>query len=405
MRSPALFFHCCSVHQRAFIQQSVGSHRIETRVAQIDVPALSACAESFTASAANFKPAMPCACSVLDLVDAGVVTARRGTDPFVGPEAKPHYQPRLPLKPVHMRLELEFAISERAVNGVVTCECVSQQEGARELVLAAVDFESVAVTSPDGKLEFWYDGESVRVMFAEGVAKGGKVAVCVEYVVKAPRSGLEFGKDWVVSDHETERARYWLPCVDHPVVRTTLDFVIKTTASDGLTVLCNGELVGEVEEGNVKVTTWKMEQITPSYLLCVAIGKFIRRDVASHHGKPISYFTVAGRNAWTSEDLELTFGRTPEMIEFMEKKVSFDLPWPKYFQWAVGDVGGAMENSSLVSYDEWYMCDERSAPERSLGVDSTVVHELAHTWFGDMVVCADFAHSFLKVRKTRLTIL
>ena len=94
--------------------------------------------------------------------------------------------------------------------------------------------------------------------------------------------------------------------------------------------------------------------------------------------------------------LNKTFGRTKEMIEFMEKKVHFELPWPKYFQVCCGFAGGAMENSSLVYFDEWYLLDERSAPERAHRVDSTVVHELAHTWFGDTVVCADFCHSFLK---------
>ncbi|KAI0564317.1 Peptidase M1 [Gracilaria domingensis] len=42
------------------------------------------------------------------------------------------------------------------------------------------------------------------------------------------------------------------------------------------------------------------------------------------------------------------------------------------------------------------MLDKRSSSERAHRVDSTVVHELEHTWFGDMVVCSDLCNSFLK---------
>eukprot|EP00178_Gracilaria_changii_P009016 TRINITY_DN2678_c0_g1_i1.p1 TRINITY_DN2678_c0_g1~~TRINITY_DN2678_c0_g1_i1.p1 ORF type:complete len:890 (-),score=120.19 TRINITY_DN2678_c0_g1_i1:1446-4115(-) len=332
----------------------------------------------------------------------GAVHLGAGIDPFAGSYATPHYQPRLPLRPTHLDLGLRFSIPERTVHGSVTHSLVSQWHGAHVVTLHAEDFEQVHVTSPeDDMLSFSYDGHLIQAVFSYPLPKDEKVSIVVSYKVVDPIDGLLFSREnegyWVVSDHETERARYWLPVVDHPSVRTTLSFKLLTPAEENLTALANGELVSEKTEGTDNVSCWEMKQITPSYLICIAIGRFVVACGGEQHGKPIKFYGVkGGRHPYTEEDLAFTFGRTKEMITFMENKVQFELPWPKYYQFCVGDVGGAMENSSLVSYDEWYMLDERSSSERAHRVDSTVVHELAHTWFGDTVVCSDFCHSFLK---------
>lgn len=324
---------------------------------------------------------------------------------FAEPSALSHYQPRLPLFPTHLHLYLDFDIKNRTLKARARHTLEARISHANTITLNAEDFISVTASSPDDEdLTYSYDGHIVEVHFSHTIPKTHKVSLDIEYVVENPIDGLFFSRPYegyfVVSDHETERARYWLPVVDHPSVRTTVDFDITTAANENLTVLANGELVSETidpQDPKKMITRWSMKQPTPSYILCIAIGQFIRCDVASLREKPVAFFCPSGdRISYTVEDLALTFGRTNEMLEFMEKKVGADLPWPKYFQWACGEVSGAMENSSLVSYDIWYLLDERSVAERSHRVDSTVVHELAHTWFGNTVVCGDFAHSFLK---------
>lgn len=323
-------------------------------------------------------------------------------DPFSDSYSVPHYQPRLPLRPIHMHLTLNFDISSRKLVGHARHTIQAQCLDATSIVLNAEDFVSVKVSSPhDENLMSSYDGHNIHVIFSHPVPKSQSVLLDVHYIVEDPIDGLFFSREhdghFVVSDHETERARYWLPVVDHPIVRTTIVFDIITPADQNLIALANGEFIEETVTDGQRKTHWQMKQLTPSYIICVAIGRFIRADVGNHNGKPVSFFAPSGaRISYTVEDLALTFGRTKEMLQFMERKVGIDLPWPKYYQWACGEVSGAMENSSIVSYDEWYILDERSMSERSHRVDSTVVHELAHTWFGNMVVCGDFCHSFLK---------
>lgn len=334
---------------------------------------------------------MPCAGTAF-----GVYGAFADKDAFCGEHARAHHAPRLPLEPVHIRLDIDVCIRTRCVKGVLTHTVVARVDGARELVLNAEDFVLVHVQH----CSFTYDGHFITI-HTKPMKKGDKLDIAVNFEVRKPITGLLFAPKgegtFAVSDHETERARYWLPLVDHPSVRTTLLFNIATSPEHDLTVLANGEFVGEHVKDGKKLTTWKMDQLTPSYLLCVAIGKFLCVKDEDANGRNIRYFAPSdSRLEHNAQDLKITFGRTPEMIKFLEDKLKVPLPWPKYYQFAAGDIGGAMENSSLVSYDETFVIDERNAAARSMSVDSTVVHELAHSWFGNTVVCADFLYSFLK---------
>ena len=84
------------------------------------------------------------------------------------------------------------------------------------------------------------------------------------------------------------------------------------------------------------------------------------------------------------------------MLDWMTGFLDSTYPYPKYFQVAVPGIGGAMENISLVSWDDSWLVDERAHAEFGWLVDVINLHEMAHTWFGDVVVCRDFAHSWLK---------
>ena len=91
-----------------------------------------------------------------------------------------------------------------------------------------------------------------------------------------------------------------------------------------------------------------------------------------------------------------TFGRTGKIMAWMTKKLDMPFPYPKYYQYALPDLGGAMENISLVSWSDRLALDEALAEEYAWIVDSINVHEMGHSYFGDAVVIRDFAHAWLK---------
>lgn len=327
--------------------------------------------------------------------------AALGAD-FTLPGAQPHYPPDQQIEPRHIDIDLHVDVAGRKASGTVTTTLRANADGADQLELHAVDFADVKVRDLDGHdIHTSYDGKLIRVHWRKPLQRGEECKLAVSYRVVRPVTGLFFsGPDkaypkaprWAATDHETERARHWLPCVDLPHVRTTLDFHLR--CDKDFTVVANGAPAGEKDNGDgTKTSHWKLEQRCPSYLVCFALGDFVRCDDGSHKGKPIAYFTSKEHSA---ADLKRSFGGTGAMLNWMTNKLGSELPWPKYFQFALQHIGGAMENISLVSWDDMFVLGEDIHKEWGWLVDKINLHEMAHTWFGDLIVCRDFAQAWLK---------
>lgn len=325
-----------------------------------------------------------------------------GADDFHGPAPEPHYAPDLGIEPVHIDIALGFDLPGREVAGVVTTTVEAHRDGEQKIVLDAEGFRGVDVADPDGRPISWsYDGERIAITWVDPLSAGEQRRVEVRYGVADPLTGMIFSHPdetspsrprFLATDHETERARYWLPCVDHPTVRTPIDFHLRADAD--LVILAGGLLQREeVHDDGTKTAHWKTEEPCPSYLVCLAIGDFVRADGGQHDGVPISFFAPS---SYTPEDLLRSFGPTRSMMEWMTGKLGARFPFPKYWQLAVPGIGGAMENISLTTWDDKFVADETLRAEYGWMIDQVNLHEMAHSYFGDSIVVRDYAHVWLK---------
>jgi aminopeptidase N len=325
---------------------------------------------------------------------------------FFDPSTPPHYPPDLQLEPQHLDIDLFIDIANEQARGKVTTTVVARDQNATVLVLDAVHLEDVAVLDADcHELDANYNGQKLTITWAQPFQVGEERRVEVAYKVVRPVDGLIFSQPdesypeqgwYAVTDHETERARYWLPCIDLPNVRTALDFHLR--AEERFTILANGALVEEViHNDGTKTAHWRLEQRCPSYLVCFAIGDFVTYDDGvfddGQDQVPLAYFCTREHKA---EYLGRTFGRTREMMTWLTKKLDMPFPYPKYYQFAVPRISGAMENISLVSWDDRFIQDSTLAQEIQFRIDMINLHEMAHSYFGDAIVCRDFAHTWLK---------
>lgn len=345
-----------------------------------------------------------------DLTDGHFAT-RRAAAEFGGPEAKAHYPPDLELEPADLEISLHLLLEERTLEVELLHTLCVRRQGARTAVFDGVGLEALTVEDADGHdIQSHYDGEQLRVTWAQPSDLGDLRRLRARYRVVEPVAGAYFSfptpsqpdaPRFCATDHETERARHWLLCVDHPAARPRLRFHLR--APDSFTALANGHLEAEDAHGDgTRTTTWRLDHPCPSYLTCFAIGEFVRCDDGEHRVRgpdgtervvPIAYFGPAGTDP---ELLRQSFGRTGAMLAWIEGLLGLGYPYPKYFQFALPGIGGAMENISLVSWDGVFLLDRERQPEWGWLVDLINVHEMAHTWFGDWVVCRDFADSWLK---------
>ncbi|MFV8755712.1 M1 family aminopeptidase [Nannocystaceae bacterium ST9] len=320
---------------------------------------------------------------------------RQAFGDFTLPGAEPHYPPDLGIEPIHLDIDLAIDIAAARASGTVTHTLIWRRAGARTLELDAVDLQIATVEDPGGnELRWRHDGRKLRVTWTHGAERDATRKLAIRYAVERPAAGLYFSTSprYAITDHETERARHWLPTIDLPSVRPKLAFHLRAPAE--LTVLANGLLVTEdMHDDGSKTAHWRLEQPCPSYLTCFAIGEFVRLDDGDHQGVELAYFCTPEHGP---DHLSRSFGGTSEIMRWMTEKLGAAFPFPKYYQFAVPRIGGAMENISLVSWDDQFLLDEPLSGEWGRLVDQINVHEMAHSWFGDRVVCRDYAHAWLK---------
>lgn len=321
--------------------------------------------------------------------------------------ASPKYAPDTELCPVHVDLNLQLDIPARRATVEATTRVRAIAGGRPTLVLDAIDLEIEAVHDPDGRALQWRtDGAHLFITWVAPFEAGELRPVTVCSVALRPITGLHFSSadpsrpaepQWAATDHETERARYWLPCVDHPSVRPSWTISIRSLARH--TSLAGGIARGEEAHGDgTRTVRWELEHPTPSYLLCLCVGDLVRAEggrptAPGHEGLEIAFFAPP---PFTAADLSRTFGPTAGMMDWLVGRLGVPFPFPKYFQFAAHQIGGAMENISLVSWDDAWVQDERGRAEFGHLVDLVNLHEMSHSWFGDAVVVRDFAHVWLK---------
>ncbi len=313
----------------------------------------------------------------------------------------PHYAADRPLDMQHIRLDLTVDLAGRRADGVATLR-MTPLRTVDCVRLDAVDFETRAVTwcvdgSPAIPARYADDGRGIEVVFPQPLASGQDLTLLIDYTVREPRAGLRFygptAEDPNVpyqlwSQGEATDNRYWIPCFDHPGERQTSELVV--TVDSRYQVVSNGRLVEKTAAAQPGRTVhhWLQDKPHAAYLISLVVGCF---DVREERWRdvPLSYWVPEGRAA----DIAPTFGRTPQMLEFLSARIGVPYPWDKYAQVCCYGGMGGMENTSALTLAEGYLVSQRE-PD-GLGFDCFLVHELAHQWFGDLVTCREWAHLWL----------
>ncbi|MDN5823013.1 MAG: aminopeptidase N [Micrococcaceae bacterium] len=87
-----------------------------------------------------------------------------------------------------------------------------------------------------------------------------------------------------------------------------------------------------------------------------------------------------------SFDADALFTTTRQGLDFFHDLFDYPYPWGKYDQAFVPEYNlGAMENPGLVTFTENYVFTSRATESQYEGRANTIMHEMAHMWFGDLV--------------------
>ncbi|KHG40707.1 MAG: M1 family metallopeptidase [Aphanizomenon flos-aquae KM1D3_PB] len=325
-------------------------------------------------------------------------TEKTGHKRFELPGAKPHYNPDRPGQVEHIFLDLNLDIPNQSCYGSCSIRLLPVRNGIDRLTLDAVNLKIESVQVNEVTQKFEYDGEQLCIYLSQPTEIGHRLLIAIAYAAEKPQRGIYFiqpDKHYphkptqVWTQGEDEDSRYWFPCFDYPGQLSTSE--IRVRIPQPLVAISNGELIDTVEEAKYTTYHWSQQQIHPTYLMTLAVGDFAEiRD--EWHDKPVTYYVEKGREA----DAKRSMGKTPQMIEFLSEKYGYPYAFPKYAQVCVDDfIFGGMENTSTTLLTDRCLLDERAILDNR-NTESLVVHELAHQWFGDLVVIKHWSHAWIK---------
>ncbi len=327
----------------------------------------------------------------------------KGRKSFHVPGSRRHYLPDREYQTDHIKVEIRVDPEKKTLEGSCFLKITPIRQDLSAIHLDAAEMTISRVQLDGTPVRFDHDGERLAVRPAAPLSPAPHLLV-VDYSA-TPRHGAYFVHPderhpdkpvQVWTQSESEAARYWYPCYDHPNDKSASETVI--TVPEGFQVISNGRLLSQETSSGWTTFHWHESAPHSAYLNSFVVGKFVK--VEDKAGRvPLQYYVPEKKE----KDTWRYFGQTPDMMRTFVEITGVDYPYDKYAQVAVHDfIYGGMENISATTLVDTRFPDERSEEDYSSRYSrpdknhlELVAHELAHMWFGDLVTMRHWPHSWL----------
>ncbi|WP_417511640.1 aminopeptidase N [Microbacterium sp.] len=193
---------------------------------------------------------------------------------------------------------------------------------------------------------------------------------------------------YLYSQFEVPDSRRVFAVFEQPDLKATFQFTV--TAPDSWKVISNSPTPEPINHDESNTATWGFEP-TPrisSYITALVAGPYESTfsELTSADGRVIPLGVYARKSLWAHLDADYIFDKTRQGFAYYEQKFGVPYPFAKYDQLFVPEFNaGAMENAGAVTFTETYVFRSKvtdAVKERRV---VTILHELAHMWFGDLV--------------------
>ncbi|MEM7226201.1 MAG: M1 family metallopeptidase [Pseudomonadota bacterium] len=305
--------------------------------------------------------------------------------------------------PTHYQLELTVIPSEDRFQGRVKID-VTLDQATRLIWLHGRDLaaEQASVVTADGT--------SVPATFQEiddsGYAKlqterpvgPGDVSLVIDYSApfnQSPEGLFQVTRDnraYAYTQFQPLRARRTFPSFDEPRFKTPFDIAV-TVAGDDIAISNAPERETEaLGEGRRRVV-FETTAPLPTYLIALAVGDFdvvewdpIPPNAQRTRPLPLRGIAAKGKGGQLAYALE----QTAAMLAILEDYFGSPYPYAKLDIVAVENFGpGGMENAGAIFYrPEFVLFGDAPSIFQLRGYAYIHAHELAHSWFGNLVTPA-----------------
>jgi len=245
------------------------------------------------------------------------------------------------------------------------------------MTVSAVSVDNVPAT-------FTHRDNALVVQLPRRFAKDERLKLRIAYA-GIPASGLRIapnkhGERTFFSDNWPDKARHWLPTVDHVYDKATSSMIV--TAPAHYQVVSNGLLVEETDlpDGRRR-SHWRQSVPISPWLYVLGVARFAVQHVGTFDGKAIQTWVYAKDRDQGFHDFAVP---TRDVLAFYSDRIG-PFSYEKLANVQSNSVSGGMESASAIFYSEGSVTGTRSERWRNV-----IIHEIAHQWFGNAVTEYDW---------------
>lgn len=292
------------------------------------------------------------------------------------------------LSGIHYEVEVQLTEQDNSFSGTARLE-FHLREAKKPL---RIDFfegqiSSITVNAQDvgveAKKQYWIE-------IPAAVLKEGSNSIKITYSTPYSRQGQglhrfqdpETHEVFLYSQFETFDANRFMPCFDQPDLRATLDLKVEAPARwEVISTTLETDVTPPVQDR--RTWTFARTAALPTYVFSLHAGPY---KVWKDQYKDIPLRLFARPSMANYVRAQEWFTVTKQGLQFFNAYFHFDYPFKKYDQLVVPEFNsGAMENVGAVTFSEFFLVRGQITREQRRNLAETILHEMAHMWFGDAV--------------------
>jgi len=194
------------------------------------------------------------------------------------------------------------------------------------------------------------------------------------------------GEVYLYTQFEVPDSRRMFAVFEQPDLKAVFTFTV--TTPEKWAVVSNSPVASVEQNSDAKTTVFEPTPRISSYITALIAGPYSswHSELTSRDGRTIPLGVYARASLAEYMDADYIFDKTREGFAFYEER--FDVPYPfaKYDQLFVPEFNaGAMENAGAITFTETYVFRSKVTDAIRERRVVTILHELAHMWFGDLV--------------------
>lgn len=290
---------------------------------------------------------------------------------------------------LHYRFELKLQDNNNRIEGKANVKIVFQKEvenfyldlktkekdGGMEVSLIQIAEERLKFEHKEDRLHIFRNCKEADTINFQitytGVPLDGLVIAKNKYGTRT-----FFGDNW------PNRAKNWLPCLDHPSDKATCEFIVQVPQQ--YKVVANGLLQNEKKLDKLtKQYHWKQGVPISTKVMVIGVAPFSVEESGIYKGISVQTWVYPENQKEGFYDYALAV----DILKFMEEKFG-EYPYEKLANVQSNTRYGGMENASAIFYAESSVTGTRSS-------EALLAHEIVHQWFGNSATEKDWYHLWL----------